>query len=200
MCEFNGSLYVGTGIQNGGFDIANNIGPAAGEIFRINSDLSVENVVGSRRNRDSNTSPISGLSSGFGNPLNGYIWSMCVHQDWLYAGTCNIGVMLEYVNPANVSDSAERLLSHVGIDNIVRQQAGAELWRTPDGENWIPVSRQGMGNKYNLGIRNLLSYQSRLIVGTANPFGPSVYKVSDDGTWFLSENPRGGFEVFISSS
>ena len=198
MCEFQGSLYVGTGIQNGGYDIANDIGPAASEIIRINPDLSVETVVGSRRNRDPATASISGLSPGFGNPLNGYIWSMCEHDSWLYAGTCNIGVMLEYINPSRIGATAERLLSHVGIENIVAQQAGAELWRSSDGENWIPVSRHGLGNKFNLGIRNLISYRSRLVVGTANPFGPSIYKPVDaDGGWDLSFNPRGGFELFV---
>lgn len=197
MCEFQGSLYVGTGIQNGGYDIANDIGPAASEIFRINPNLSVDTVVGSRRNRDPLTASISGLSPGFGNPLNGYIWSMCVHDGWLYAGTCNVGVMLEYVNPVRIGATAERLLAHVGVENIVSQQAGAELWRTPDGENWIPVFRHGLGNKYNLGIRNLLSYRSRLVVGTANPFGPSIYRPSNVGGWDLADNPRGGFELFV---
>jgi hypothetical protein len=198
MCEFNDALYVGTGIQNGGYDIANNIGPAAGEIFRINADGSVEVVVGSRRQGDLPSGAISGLGPGFGNPLNGYIWSMCRHQGWLYAGTCNIGVMLEYVNLHGLGAKGERLLSHVGIDNIVKQQAGAELWRSPDGENWIPVSTGGLGNKYNLGVRNLISYDSRLIIGIANPFGPCVFKQTRDGGWQETENPRGGFELFIS--
>jgi len=198
MCEFNNALYVGTGIQNGGFDIANNIGPAAGEIFRINSDDSISVVVGSRRKGELNLTSISGLAPGFGNPLNGYIWSMCSHDGWLYAGTCNIGVMLEYVDLLKLRSMGTRLLSHVGVENIVNQQAGAELWRSPDGENWVPVSTGGIGNKYNLGVRNLISSNNQLIIGTANPFGPTVYTQSAEGNWVSNENPRGGFELFIS--
>jgi hypothetical protein len=198
MCEFNGSLYVGTGIQNGGFDIANNIGPAAAEIFRVNADASAEVVVGQRRKGPEQPGSLSGLGPGFGNPLNGYIWSMCAYQGWLYAGTCNIGVMLEYVNLHRLGARGERLLRHVGIENIVRQQAGAELWRSPDGENWIPVATHGLDNKYNLGVRNLIPYKSRLIIGTANPFGPHVFQQAADGQWQEMENPRGGFELFIS--
>lgn len=198
MCEFNQSIYVGTGIQNGGFDIANNIGPAAAEIFRINSDGSVEVVVGSRRKELAQSDPVSGLGPGFGNPLNGYIWSMCVHQGWLYAGTCNIGVMLNYVNLGALGDKGQRLLKHVGVENIMKEQAGAELWKSPDGENWVPVATGGLGNKFNLGVRNLISYQSRLIIGTANPFGPSIFNKCLDGSWVETQNPRGGFELFVS--
>lgn len=199
MCEFNGSLYIGTGIQNGGYDIANNIGPAAGEILRINPDDSFSVVVGSSRKSNSLLSSISGLAPGFGNPLNGYIWSMCEHDGWLYAGTCNIGVMLEYVDVLKLRPMGTRLLSHVGVKNIVNQQAGSELWGSPDGENWVPVSTGGIGNKYNLGVRNLLSFNNRLIIGTANPFGPSVFTQASEGAWIEKANPRGGFELFISN-
>ena len=44
MCEFNGSLYVGTGIQNGGFDIANNIGPERTEAIRAQLGLGVSDA------------------------------------------------------------------------------------------------------------------------------------------------------------
>ena len=64
MREFNNAFYVGTGIQNGGFDIANNIGPAAGETC-INSDDSISVVVGSRRKGELNFTSISGLAPGF---------------------------------------------------------------------------------------------------------------------------------------
>jgi hypothetical protein len=37
MQAFRGSLYIGTGIQNGGFDWKNNIGPAAAEIVRLDT-------------------------------------------------------------------------------------------------------------------------------------------------------------------
>ena len=202
MEEFNGALYVGTGIQNGGYDIANKIGPAAGEVFRILRSGKVEAVVGSGRLNKGLTrqSSLSGLGPGFGNPLNGYIWSMCSHLGWLYAGTCNIGVMLEYVRLGSVGVKARRLLGRVGIHNIVENQAGAELWRTRDGENWVPVVTGGLSNKYNLGIRNLISHDLGLIVGTANPFGPTIFsRRSLEGDWVEAENRRGGFEVYCGN-
>ena len=38
MCAFDGALYVGTCIQDGGYDRAHDVGPAAGEIIRVYPD------------------------------------------------------------------------------------------------------------------------------------------------------------------
>ena len=46
MCAFRGALYVGTGIQNGGYDRSNGIGPAAAELLRINPDGSWDLIAG----------------------------------------------------------------------------------------------------------------------------------------------------------
>ena len=114
--------------------------------------------------------------------------------------------MLEYVDLLKLRSMGTRLLSHVGVENIVNQQAGAELWRSPDGENWVPVSTGGIGNKYNLGVRNLISSNNQLIIGTANPFGPTVYTQSKFGTVtmkthevYLNFHFTSGFCVFSLS-
>jgi hypothetical protein len=88
MQAFRGSLYIGTGIQNGGFDWKNKIGPAAAEIVRLNEDLSWDIVVGNARD---GKEPLSGLGAGFNNFFSGYLWRMGVHDGWLYAGTMDWG-------------------------------------------------------------------------------------------------------------
>ncbi|HXJ18229.1 MAG TPA: hypothetical protein VNM68_13675, partial [Candidatus Polarisedimenticolia bacterium] len=42
LCAFKGALYIGTCIQDGGYDRAHDIGPAAGEIIRVYPDDSWE--------------------------------------------------------------------------------------------------------------------------------------------------------------
>jgi len=58
------------------------------------------------------------------------------------------------------------------------------------------VTRSGFGNKYNWGIRNIVSTQHGLFIGTANPFGPTV-AIRRDKRWVYVDNPRGGCEVFL---
>ncbi len=201
MTVFNNALYVGTGIQNGGRDHKNRIGPAAPELIRIFPDDSWDLIVGSSRDTpDGYKKPLSGLPPGFGSIFHGYFWSMAVHDGWLYLGTNNISsLILSWFSmdgfPSRLRDRLER----VGVDNIVKHQAGFALWRTCDGENWLPVNRNGFGTPYNIGARELISSPYGLFVGTANPFGPRV-AVKQDGEWIYKDNPRGGLEVWLGSA
>jgi hypothetical protein len=61
MIGFADALYIGTGIQNGGYDWRNKIGPAAAEIIRLNPDGSWDIVVGNPR---LGKQPVSGLFAG----------------------------------------------------------------------------------------------------------------------------------------
>ena len=199
MKVFNNALYVGTGIQNGGHDIANRIGPAAGELIRIFPDDRTEVVVGMTRDTpEGKKRPISGFQAGFGNFFNGYFWCMETHQDWLYLGTCNIiSLMLSWCKfDQQKTGKLRRLVEEVGIDNIVKHQSGFELWRSRDGENWLPVDRQGFANPYNIGVRNLVSTDYGLFIGTTNPFGPRV-AVKQNEEWVYTDNPKGGLEVWL---
>jgi hypothetical protein len=61
MCPFDGALYVGTAIQNGGYDRAHKIGPAAPELIRIYPDDSWDLIVGKpRATPDGFKVPLSG--------------------------------------------------------------------------------------------------------------------------------------------
>ncbi len=201
MSVFNDALYVGTGIQGAGYDTENNIGPAASELIRIFPDGDWDLIVGTPRNTPHGSKrPLSGLLPGFGNFFNGYFWRSSVHDGWLYVGTCNLsGVMFPWLSLENWKPKPRRLVERVGIDNIVRHQSGFELWRSRDGENWLPVNKKGFGNRYNIGVRNLVSTSYGLFVGTANPFGPRV-AVKENGEWVYRDNPQGGLEVWLGST
>src|SRR5215469_16650408 len=198
MCVFNGALYVGSGIQNGGYDRYNWVGPAAGEIICIYPDDSWELLVGSpRQTIQGKKYPLSGMGPGFDNIFAGYIWRMVVHEGWLYASTFDWSVFLQYAQ--NASPTAKSLVKRFGINHIVQHGAGFSLWRTRDGRNWIPVTESGLGNPYNYGARTLVSTPYGLFVGTANPFGPEIAVQTAAGTLYVP-NPRGGAEVWLGRS
>lgn len=198
MCVFDGSLYVGSGIQNGGYDRNNMVGPAAGEIIRIYPDDSWELVVGTpRQTPDGMKYPLSGMGPGFDNLFAGYIWRMAVHEGWLYASTFDWSMFLQYAR--RPSRPAQRMVQGLGADRVVHLGGGFELWRTQDGVNWIPVTQNGLGNPYNYGARNLISTPYGLFLGTANPFGPEVVARIATG-WVYIPNPRGGAEVWLGQT
>ncbi|PMB02034.1 hypothetical protein CEN45_06355 [Fischerella thermalis CCMEE 5198] len=191
MMVFKDALYIGTGIQNGGYDHLNKIGPAGAEIIRIHHDGSWDLLMGDIRD---GRYPLSGLSAGFNNLCNGYVWRMGVHDGWLYAGTMEWSDIMCYISLEGRPDKTVRMLQQVGLEEIVKYQGGFEVWRTFDGENWLPVTRQGFGNVYNYGVRNFISTSYGLFIGTANPFGPRV-AVRQEGKWTYVDNPNGGLEI-----
>jgi hypothetical protein len=194
MIAFKDALYIGTGIQNGGYDHRNKIGPGASEIVRLYLDNSWDIVVGNPRD---NKHSLSGLYAGFNNFFCGYLWRMGIHDGWLYAGTMDWSLILQYTKLEERPLKAAHLIAAGGVENFVQYQGGCELWRTYDGENWLPVTRRGFDNPYNYGIRNIVSTPYGLFIGTANPFGPKVaIKTPKKWEWTYEDNPRGGLEIW----
>ena len=194
MTAFNGALYVGTGIQGGGNDRVNGVGPAAAEVLRVNADDTCDVIVGDRD--DDGRAPLSGLKAGFGHFFNGYMWAMGVHDGWLYCGSYDWSVTLRWARYDQAPRMVQSLMDRLDPETIIAAEGGADLWRTADGENWMPVTRTGFGNAYNWGIRNLVSTPAGLFTGTANVFGPRV-AVPGDGEWRYEDNPEGGLEVWL---
>ena len=195
MTGFKGALYIGTGIQGGGFDRVNNVGPAAAEVLRVNSDDTWDVIVGDRD--DADREPLSGLRAGYGQFFNGYMWAMTEHDGWLYVGSYDWTVTLKWATLADAPERVRKIVSIVGADKMIAAEGGADLWRSADGENWVPVDRRGFDNPYNWGIRNLLSTPMGLWVGTANVFGPRVAVKDAAGAWGYVDNPDGGLEVWL---
>lgn len=197
MCVFNDALYVGTGIQNGGYDRAYKVGPAAAELIRIYPDDSWDLIVGeSKYTPEGIKYPISGIGPGFDNFFNGYIWRMAVHEGWLYAGTYNWSVFLPYLALEHWPPLVRSLVERVGVENVVQEHGGFHLWRSRDGEIWTPVTLSGFENPYNYGVRTMVSTPFGLYVGTANPFGPEV-AIKEMGVWKYIHNPMGGLEIWL---
>ncbi len=151
------------------------VGLAAAEVTRLAGRL-WDLLVGEARMTEQGLKyPLSGYGPGFDSLFNGYIWRMCVHDGWLYAGTLN------WTNTLPLSaigllarGPADACVQRWGAENLVSHYGGAELWRTHDGIHWEPVTRSGFGNKFNWGFRTLASTPHGLFVGTANPYAPNV--------------------------
>jgi hypothetical protein len=198
LYPFRDALYVGTGIQGGGIDRQNGIGPGAAELIRVRDDKSWDLIVGTARDTpDGHKEPLSGRGPGFDKLFNGYFWRMCEHDGWLYVGTFEWSSVLGYVKRSAWTGPFGRVLGHVGPKNVLDYQSGFDLYRSIDGDNWIPVTTNGLGNKYNMGLRTLESTPYGLFLGTANPWGPKIMPLDGDNYVF---NERGGCEVFFAPS
>jgi len=97
------------------------------------------------------------LSETEQNVHNTYAWSAEVYQDHLYIGTFNTNSVFRFEN------------------------AGCQLWKTSNGENWKKVEcpgGDGFGEKENYGIRCMAVYNDELYIATATdgyqPNGPNV--------------------------
>jgi SAM-dependent methyltransferase len=196
FCVFEGALYAGTSISNGGYDRDHGIGPGACEIVRIHPDDSWEVVMGDCRPTPNGfQAPLSGYGPGFDNPCNGYLWRMCAHDGWLYAGTFCAISFLPFL-PTERWGEARKAMIETELPEIMEKHGGFDLWRTRDGRCWFPVTRNGFGNEYNYGVRSLLSTPIGLVVGAANPFAPDVGRSRLAG-WRFEPNTRGGMEIWI---
>ncbi len=199
LCVFNGALYIGSGVLNGGYHRAAGVGPAATELLRVWPDDSWDIVMGEARMTPQGLKyPLSGYSCGFDNMFNGYVWRMCEHDGHLYAGTFCWANLLPYVPNQAWPDDVIALIKRWSMEKLVQRYGGFELWRTADGVHWLPVTRTGFNNPYNWGARTLTSTPHGLFVATANPYGPDV-AVKRDGKWQYVPNPRGGCEVWLGN-
>ena len=151
MTEFNGALYVGSGITGFGYDTVHDIGPASGELLRVHADGSWDLIAGRMRfTADGLKVPLSLLGPGLGDFYNSVVWSLVVHDGAIYLGTHQW--------------EAFRALE-VNADQIV---GGYQLWGSEDGENWQRLIQDGSGNPAELGVRTLASTPFGLAIGTNN--------------------------------
>ena len=199
MADFRGALYIGTGIQDGGYDRVNRVGPAAGEVLRVFPDGTWEICVGvPRMTPEGIRLPTSGYFPGWNNFFNGYIWRMGVHDGRLYVGTADWSTYLRYINLDLWPQSVANVVREIGIEKIIEHQSGFDLWSTADGDHWTPVTKSGFGNPYNIGCRNIVSTPYGVAIGTVNVFGPEVAHFNGDG-YEYRPNPRGGTEIWLGS-
>jgi hypothetical protein len=197
--HLNGALYVGAVILDGGYDRRHGIGPAPAELVRVWPDDSWDVVVGEGRMTDSGLKfPISGLSSGFNNPYNGYVWRLCAHDGHIYVGTFKSTATMPYMSKETVAPDVAAFMDEDRLNLILDNIGGCDLWRSRDGVIWRPMTRTGFTTYFNFGIRSMASSPYGLFVGCSNPYGPDVAVRRKTG-WHYQKNPRGGCEIWLGS-
>lgn len=140
MHVFQNTLYVGTNSPT--------------ELIRIYPDDSWDLIVGQPREApDGWKFPLSGFDAGFDWPMNVHLWRMQEHDGALYAGTL---------------DQSTRLRVLPGISERYRWQFGFDLYRSVDGERFEPITVNGLGNPYQMGIRTFASTPKGLFAGTVS--------------------------------
>ena len=150
MAEFNGALYVGSGITGFGSDVVHDVGPASAELLRVHPDGTWELIAGRMRfTEDGLKVPLSLLGPGLGDFYNSAVWSLGVHDGALYLGT----------------HQWEAFRAFEAGGEIV---GGYQLWASENGEDWELVLDDGHGNPAELGISTITSTPMGLVIGTDN--------------------------------
>jgi hypothetical protein len=178
LTEFKDHLYISSALPGLGQDKEENIGPAAAELLRLDDQGNWDLLVGTPRfTADGLKVPLSLRGAGFEDPENSLFWAMAVHDGVLYAGSHN-----------------NRTWRHaLAGDEEIR--GGFHLWATSNGETWQPISLDGFGDPYSVGIRTMLSTPHGLFIGTLNH--REIEKI-----WHLRTGRRneatgeGGFDIF----
>jgi hypothetical protein len=173
MSVFQDHLYVG---MQASFIMRMLGGLKPADLLRIDTADNWEVVAG--------PGSIGGEKSGFGEKGNAYIWSMCEHDGWFYAGTYDImpglaymlthpeyllgvmGIQLKEASPEMANPKCLTVIQLIAF----KPNAGADLYKTQDGKTWYCVNVDGFGKANNYGFRTMASAGGKLFVGTANPY------------------------------
>lgn len=139
------------------------------ELIRINPDDSWDLIVGRPRDTpEGRKEPLSGLGSGFDWVLNAHLWRMAEHEDVLYMSTLDQSSQL-----ADIPELAEELGGKFGFD----------LYATADGVNMTPITVNGLGDPFQVGVRTFASTPYGLYVGGVSySYGFKLYRYVSPAT------------------
>jgi hypothetical protein len=153
------------------------------DVIRIRPNDTWQLLVGNRTptipvpGGPSTRTAITGLPSGFGMPTNLYCWNMEVYNGWLYVGSMDMSSMLRAASDAGVEMPDMGMGIPDSFMKLFLKAAGFDLWKTPNGLAWLPVTITGLGDYKNYGARTIRVHDNKLYIGTANPFeGFQVWK------------------------
>lgn len=150
MYEFNDQLYVGS--------------DRPAELLRINPDDSWDLVVGAPRwtTPAGPKQPLSGMDAGFDWNYNIHIWRMASYGGRLYAGTMDNSTIYRDIP---------------GLRELVAGKMGFDLYTTSDGERWTMITQTGLGDKFNVGVRQLVPTTEGLFLGAENHYyGTNIWR------------------------
>jgi hypothetical protein len=142
MHVFRNRLYIGT--------------DRPAELYRINPDNSWDLIAGApRRTPRGRKYPLSGMGAGFDWSLNIHMWRMTTFDNVLYVGTM---------------DRSTRMRTNPIIGRLIERNMGFDLYASRDGAHFSMITRNGLGDKFNVGLRNFVPTPYGLFVGAANHY------------------------------
>jgi len=100
-------------------------------------------------------------SNGFGDPGTGEVSALESFNGFLYAGTYNP------IDPALLYD-------------------GAQIFRSPDGVTWTPVTQPGFGNSHDIAppaILDFIVFNNQLYAGTGRGNASQIWRTSNGTIW-----------------
>lgn len=194
MEVFNNHLYIGTATDP--TKLIPFVVPKGADLIRVNTADKWEVVVGGTPLRPTypttgmRGTALSGLSSGFNDPYNFYIWQLKVYNNRLYVGTFNAAVCVEpiiemaiknkhlfnsilekYPIGESFEEVQKRIKANLSRFMSHKKSFGCDLYSTMNGVSFAPITQNGFGNHYDYGIRSMVvTKENALFVGTANPF------------------------------
>ncbi len=174
---FQDKLYFGTQLYIAGFNPSSGNAFQGCDIIRINEDDTWETVVG--------PDSLSGYGSGFNHFTNSYLWWMEEHDGWLYASTFDQGTILSAVlanlegvigffqgsGDKSALETASQVLNLLfDVEDYYRiTHAGGDIFKSPNGVDWYPLTMDGLGDPRNYGWRTMKSCpDGHLYVGSTN--------------------------------
>ncbi len=158
MHVFKNALYVGT--------------DRPAELYRVHADDSWDLIAGVQRWTPIGIKyPLSGFGTGFDNRYNIHIWRMETFGDRLYVGTM---------------DQSTKWRIFDILDERLRDLMGFDLFSTTDGIHYAPVTLNGFGDIFDVGVRNFIVTPYGMIIGTANHYyGTKLWRLSEPPKEYL---------------
>jgi hypothetical protein len=102
------------------------------------------------------------MDIGFDNIFNIHMWRMGGDQGWLYVGT---------------QDQSTKWRELAGLGSRLAPRMGFDLFATDDGWYFTAISRNGLGDRFNNGVRNFASTPFGFFLGGANHYyGMEIFR------------------------
>lgn len=149
--EFDGALFIGTGLPGHGHDATHDVGPGAAELIRVSEDGSWKLLAGEMRfSPDGLIVPESAMGAGLHNDFNAAISALVVHNGSLYLATRNWEPSYIVGIPVAEGETPPTL------------DGGAELWITKDGVQWDRIEGGALNEPAAIGIGHISGSKSGL--------------------------------------
>jgi hypothetical protein len=157
------------------------------DVLRFDADDNWELVIGNPEENSLFDDRIGDYGEGFDNSSNTYSWWMDVFDEKLLVGTYDSSLLQQLMNffgaRLETDMGAENPRARAGEGRGIGQEnpQGGDLWATVNGAHWFALTLNGFDDEHNYGFRSLISTDTDLFVGTANPFyGTEIWKLSLD--------------------